>query len=233
MHLTPNVRVCACVIATATFLLSGPLPLHAQNQPLSALPLSQRDFGASILALVDNARFAISRHDAVAAQNDMRQAQVFARQLPDRPTGQSLIAKSPITDFGLAVKLESAQADLGTLNFAKADADLKALQKGIPRSAIPKDLSLLSAAASLDYAHNAVATGRTTELLTQLLNAQRALDRYAASTHSEAARELSARVQRLATHISPPPDGLANQLSEWADQVCRWAGSERWGASYP
>ncbi len=83
-----------------------------------------------------------------------------------------------MTDFDALVQLNSSRAELGKLRFKSADADLRAIQNGIPRAAIPPTLSLLSAAASLDLARTAAINGRTRDLETQLMTARQALRRY-------------------------------------------------------
>jgi transposase len=92
---------------------------------------------------------------------------------------------------------------------------------------------LLSAAASLDAARDAVITGRPADLLTQLLTAQHALNGYAASEHFPAARALAVKVGQLLPQAHQPPQMLRYQLADWASQICGWVGSERWGAGVP
>jgi hypothetical protein len=151
---------------------------------INAVPLSQLDLGASLLAAVDNARFAISRRDPVAAANDINEALSFARRLPERPSklllsepraidrhrssgvGPTPIPYAHLTDFGALVKLTSSQAELGNGNLEGADAELRAIRNGIPQSLIPTDLPLLRAAASLELARSAASQGRTSDLNT-------------------------------------------------------------------
>jgi hypothetical protein len=195
----------------------------------SAVPLSQQDLGVSMLALVDNARFAIARRDVVAAVNDVSEAQSLARNLPIQPS--KLIPPKEangVTDFDALVQLNSSRAELGKLRFKSADADLRRIQKGIPRAAVPRTLPLLSAAASLDLARTAAINGRTGDLKTQLMTARHFLRQYAGSQHP-AARRLAAQIGKLLAQRRRSAV-LPYRLSDWASQVCGWAGSERWGA---
>ena len=142
----------------------GQAPRVIGAPPIADRLLSQVGVGDSLLAEVDNARLAIELRDRVAAYNDVSEALDFARQLtnrpsklllsgalpsePGNPSGVSHMAVSPIrmTAFDALVKLGSARAELEN-NLETADADLHAIQIGIPGQLIPSDLQLLRAAA--------------------------------------------------------------------------------------
>jgi hypothetical protein len=127
-------------------------PWLAVAPPIAPVSLSEVDLGNSLLAEVDNARLAIELRDPVAAANDVGQALAFARQLPNR-ISKLLLSEPPIiepanpasvsgaavsharmTAFDAQVKLVSAQAELDGNNLQAADADLHAIQTGIPSS---------------------------------------------------------------------------------------------------
>ena len=215
--------------------------------PVAAVALSQVDLGASLLAEVDNARFAIELRDLVAAANDVGHALAFARQLPDRssklllsepltiePAHPSSVSGAAVlharlTAFAALVKLGSAQAELES-NLEAADADLHAIQMGIPEGLIPSDLPLLRAAASLDAARSAVAEGRIPQLRTQLLTAQLALSVYAGPGHVAEAKEMAATIGKRLTQANNLGTIPSDQASLWLGKVVEWAGSDRWSA---
>ena len=209
------------------------------------VPLSQMDVGAAVLAEEENARFAISMRDAVAAANDIAQAVSFATQLSDHPSkliplepsngGRKRIAgpsdalsqHSPLTDFAALVELTSAQSQLPA-HLRAADTYLRMIQSRVPAKLVSKDLPLLRAAASLDLARIDAFQGRTQDLKTQLLTAQFALRSYVGPAHLAAARALAVTIDEdLASsqvlNAMPP-----SRVSAWLSQVVQWAGAVRW-----
>jgi hypothetical protein len=202
--------------------------------------------GDSLLAEVDNARLAIELRDRVAAANDVGQALAFARQLTNQSSklllsepliiepGKSSVSGTAViharmTAFGALVKLGSAQAELDS-NLEAADADLHAIQWGIPGQLIPRNLPLLRAAASLDMARSAVSMGRTLALRTQLLTAQLALSAYAEPGHLAEAKALAADIGHTLSQASTLGTLPPNQVSLWLGKVVEWEGSDRWSA---
>jgi hypothetical protein len=209
------------------------------------IPLSQLDVGASLLAEEENARFAISMRDAVAAANDVAQAVSFATQLSDHPSklipaepsngGRKRIAgpsdaasqHSPLTDFAALVDLTSAQSQLPA-HLQAADTYLRTIQSRIPTGLVPKDLPLLRAAASLDLARVGAFQGRTPDLKTQLLTAQLALKSYVGPAHLAEARALAATIDKDLASPQALNAMLPHRLSSWLSQVVQWAGTDRW-----
>lgn len=244
----------ALICAEAVFLSGcdrGPMvqaPQGSDAQSVATTPLSQVDLGASLLAEVDNARMAIELRDRVAAYNDVGQALAFARQLTNRPsklllseppTGEprsplsvrrTAVSPSRMTVFGAMVKLGSAQAELDS-NLEAADADLHAIQTGIPPQLIPSNLQLLRAAASLDVARNAVSEGRNPEVRTQLLAAQLALNTYTGPGHVADAKELAAVIGQTLGRESVLGTISPYRISMWLGRVAAWTGSEPWVAA--
>jgi hypothetical protein len=226
-------------------------PPLASAPPLGGAPLSQVDLGASILAEVGNARFAVSLRDPIAAGNDVDQAVSLARQLPDRPSNLLPSEPAPIepdrpsgvsgtgisyarlTVFGAMVKLTSAQAELDGSNLEEADADLAAIQNGIPKELIPNDLPLLRAAASLDLARSAASEGRTSDLRTQLLSAQLALSTYAGPSKVAEAKALAAIIGQSLKQAGALNTMQPYQLSLWLGRVVTLSGAARWSAQSP
>ncbi len=240
-----------CVIAGAAFL-SG-CDRDPEIRPQSSAPsvrvilMSQVDLGASLLAEVENARMAIQGRDSVAASNDIAQALLFTTQLLQRPS--TLIGSKAIgdrqrwgsgrqateidhvalTEFGVLVELNSAQAELPA-DFEAADAHLRNIQDSIPEQFIPLDLLLLRAAASLDLAQNAASSGRTADLMTQLLSAQLALSNYRGPGHVVEAQAMAATIgESLAQPLSVEAM-LPYQPGSWLASVVKWAGADRWNA---
>ena len=246
--------IVALMLAVATVLVSGCHPSPSTStaalplpEPTGPVALSQVDLGASILAGVENALQAISLHDRIAAANDVGQALAFATQLPDQPS--RLLPAEPITPapappsdaagipdarpqarmtaFGAQVRLTSASAEIGSGNLQAAAADLHAIENGVPARLLPADLPLLRAAASLDLARDAAASGRTPELRTQLRCARLALDADAGGQVA-AARALAVSIARTLGQPQRLATILPYQLSLWVGQVAEWAGSDRW-----
>lgn len=209
------------------------LPRSA-GAPFGPVPLSQVDLGASVLAEVENARFAIAARAPVAAANDLTAAMTFALELSYKPS-KIMGAESPsgphpvhvpLTDFGARADLTSAQAELPG-NFAAADAQLRHLQNRIPQALIPRDLPLLCAAASLDLARFDASVGQLADLKTQLLSARSALGRYTGPGHVADAKALAATIDqasspRAVSMMMPSEPGA------WLTQVVEWAGTDRW-----
>jgi hypothetical protein len=202
----------------------APTPASTSAPPPAPIALSQSNLGFTVLAEVDNARQALELHDAIAADNDLTQARAFATEMIDHHRQSPAV----LTSFAVRVRLISAQALVMVGNLSGADAELNALRDEVPPHLLPQDLPLLRAAASLALAWDAVITGGTPRLRTQLLCAQGTLDAYQGPGHSEAARDLASTLHRaLAT-----PTGLRTvlpyQLSLWLGQITAWAGSNRW-----
>jgi hypothetical protein len=244
-----------CLVLGGFFFLSAchrksvPEAAPVNLLPVDAVPLSQLDLGASMLAAVDNARFAIRKGDPVAAANDLNQALSYARRLPDRPSrllrsepramdrnqssrpGAKPIPPAQLTDFGALVKLASSRAELDEGKLDDADAQLRAIQDGIPQSEIPSDLPLLRAAGSLDSAHSAAKEGRTSDLKTQLLCAELALSVYTGPAHLAEAHDLAATIGQTLDQSGPRAPILEYRVNVWLGNVVGLAGGGRWDAA--
>jgi hypothetical protein len=168
------------------------------------------DAGALFLAGVLNARFAIARGDQDAASNDVAKALNYPSRLTGEPstvlpseTGEPG-AKPGLTPFSAQSKLLSAQSALFNGDLAGADKTLRAIEISIPERAIPAYLPLLQARESLDLAVLAASTGQPTDLTTQLLDAQDALETYAGRPYATQARALASAIDQSLTK----PGGL-------------------------
>ncbi|MGH8143716.1 MAG: hypothetical protein ACREU2_14510 [Steroidobacteraceae bacterium] len=212
--------------------------------PAAPVALSQRDLGASTLAAIDNAREAIGLHDAVAAGNDLSQALGFAQQMSahysphlpaqatndsDRPPGDNGSGQPAalLSSYEVRVRLLSAQALLAEGDTAGTDAELSALQHRVPNRLIPRNLSLLRAAASLDLARDAASAG-IPQVRTQLLCAQAALRAYDGPGHTKDAMALASTLGQALSNPTALSVLLPYQVSVWLGRVIEWTGSTRW-----
>ncbi|HTX49937.1 MAG TPA: hypothetical protein VME40_11160 [Caulobacteraceae bacterium] len=125
------------------------------------------DPGAAMLAGIDNARVAIAHGDQLGADNDLAQALSYAEQLPgatsklfpDQTPTRAGAHRQMLARFPAQVRLQSADAALQSGDVKDADADLAAIQAGVPARLAPANLPLIEAAQSLALARAAV--GRT------------------------------------------------------------------------
>lgn len=208
----------------------------ASAPAVGGVPLSRVDLGDSLLAEVNNARYAIVLRDPISAANDVRQALNLARELPDHPSHlirsepTGALGHEPLTVFRALAKLTSAQAELDNSNLKAADADLRDIQDAIPPGLIPNDLLLLRAAASLDLAMSAASEVRITDLKTQLLSAQLALETYPDAAHAAEARALAATIRQRLTNANSRDTLLPAQVSLWLGTVVEWGGADRWSS---
>jgi hypothetical protein len=227
-------RTLVAALATAVMLAAcgrhrtAPAPASTgaapPEQELEPVALSQRNLGFTVLAEVDNAREAIELRDAIAAGNDVSRALAFAREMIDHRRQSPAI----LTSFAVRVRLISAQALLTSGNLSGTDAQLNAVRDEVPRLLLPRALPLLRAAASLALARDAVFTGGTPRLRTQLQCAQSALGAYRGAGHIEDARDLASTLERTLANPAALGTLLPYQLSLWLGKVTAWAGSNRW-----
>lgn len=224
------VRTLVAALASTVMLAAcgrhrmAPAPASTNAAPPGPVALSQRNLGYTVLAEVDNARQAIESRDAIAASNDVGQALAFAREMIDHRRQSPAI----LTSFAVRVRLFSAQALLTSGSLSGADAELNAVQGQVPRRLLPQDLPLLRAAASLVLARDAVVTGGTPRLRTQLRCAQAALDAYSGPGHIADARDLASTLDRALANPAVLSTLLPYQLGLWLSKVTAWAGSNRW-----
>jgi hypothetical protein len=224
------IRTFVAALATTVMLAAcgrhrmAPVPASASAPPPAPVALSQSNLGFTVLAEVDNARQAVELRDAIAADNDLAQALAFATQMIDHHRQSPAV----LTSFAVRVRLISAQALVTDGNLSGADAELKAVRDEVPPHLLPQDLPLLRAAASLVLARDAVITGGTPRLRTQLLCAQGALDAYDGPGHTEAARDLASTLHRALANPTVLRTVLPYQLSLWLGRITAWAGSNRW-----
>ena len=116
---------------------------HSSEERLTG----QVDAGALALAGIENARFAIASRDAIAAANDLAQAQLYSQRLANEPSdiipagvgeGDSSgpsDAAGPhglLSPFGAQTGMLSAQADLLNGNLKGADDELRAIESDVP-----------------------------------------------------------------------------------------------------
>jgi len=235
------------LVLAGVALLSGcdrnplsPTPQRAPPMANGADPSHHLELGAAVLAAVENARNAIALRDPIAATNDIRQALSYAKMLPDRPSRLilatsgdidqasarqgSLTRQSPrcLTDFQALVKLGAARSLLQRGDQRQADVELLAIQTGIPHRPVPIDLPLMQARESLEMAQSAAFTGRVSELRTQLLGAELALNTYAGPRHATEAKKLAFTIGQHLSEFSLLSDKTTNLLPLWSAKVNTW-----------
>ena len=195
----PPFKAGACLL-TAALLLGGcgghparaPRDLASRAQ---ANPAVSSGLGEDLLASVDSARAAIAERDTTAASNDIGKALYDAEWLPsETATSTSLFMPPPapvdagpkagpaqaIDSFGAESKLLSAESAIENGDMGGADADLGAIQAGVPRSLVPANLPLIQARQDLDAAQTALDNGLDMDMRADLKSAQLVLDGYGA-----------------------------------------------------
>lgn len=199
-----------------------PPPPHGNA---TAPPPPAKTHAAAALADLENARFALSRMDRTAANNDLLRAIEASQRLPDE-TQTLFVAPAAgqrgpkrLAPFALRAGLIDARAALLSGDLAAADRILAGLSEEVPAAVVPPRLPLVQARESLALAEKAAKDGQRSELGTELQNAESVLRTYAATSHAQAPRLLADEIAayagspaRLAT-LSPV------QAQVWAAKV--------------
>lgn len=216
--------IVASVLLVACARHSTALSVAPPPGPPAPSSLAQRDPGASMLAAVHDARQAIALRDPIAASNDISQALKLAPR-PVNEGARSLAAL--LGSFPVQAQLISAQALLTEGQVAGADELLKAIQSRVPGRLMPRDLSLLEAAASLELAREAASLG-IPQLRTQLLCAVAALRDYRGTAYVDETMALASELERALAHPKQLRTLLPDQVGLWLARVTQLAGTARW-----
>lgn len=129
---------------------------------------------------------------------------------------------APFTSFDAQVRLISAQAKLQARDAAGADADLQVIEAAVHPQLTPVELPLIRAGQSLTLASAAVSGGRLSELRTQLVAAQAALDAYQGAPHAREAKALAHEIGRAIQRPDGPAALPPAQIALWAGLVGAW-----------
>jgi len=202
----------------------------AGDEPVGFSTDASVDPGGAMLAGVDNARGAIARGDALAANNDLAQALAYAVQLPgassrlfpDQAPTRAGATSLMLPRFTAQVRLQSADTDLQSGDLKDADADLAAIQAGVPARLVPSNLPLIEAAQSLTLAKAAVGSNRPSDLTLQLNTARAALASDTRGPHSADAKALAAEIGRELDAAGGAAQIQTGQLTLWATKVNGW-----------
>jgi hypothetical protein len=197
----------------------------------------QTDAGALALAGIENARFAIASRDAIAAANDLAQAQLYSQRLTNEPSdiiaadvgdgdgsGASDAAgpHASLSPFRAQTEMLAAQADLLDGNLNGADDELRALESEVPPPSIPTDLPLLCARESLDLAVTAASSGGRSDALTQLMDARSALTSYNGHAHETEAKGLAMTIDEIVAQPGSPGALAPYRLGILSAEADRW-----------
>jgi hypothetical protein len=130
-----------------------------------------------------------------------------------------------ILDAGVArARLQAAIAELDRRDFARADADLKAVQQSVILESVSANLPLIRARENITFARTAVQTGRPLDAHKELVAAERALRDYAgafpttplARPAEDMARDIASATG--ASALAPP----VATLDRWWSQLASW-----------